>query len=369
MGAPLGQTPGPWVLAGGAGVFSAACVKALAEAGLEPDDFGSYEHTRDKIRAAKRRVLEAKIARKNGQPAEVSAHDQLLAQSDTGHLQQNALFQRKRGDACQNERAGSGNPGAPCYDFGGAPCGPHPSGTGKKKAGTTHWAVGGNEASVQEGKEPGDPVSAAECQDVSKETARLTAKGADRQSVEKLTGHDKRRRDKEAEARAASAGEVQAKQGKAVDADSAAGKGVVEGETAAECIDNFTKIGTEQMRRQVMQDYGDPESLKAKKAQLAAAEADAAKRLEEADKQAKKAMEEKDWDGARRAFQEKTWAKQDLRESQAASASADCMAAQVPLLQASMAANGGAMPPMSGSVPGRGRDAYGGNEGDDAASF
>jgi hypothetical protein len=359
------------VLAGGAGVFSAACVKALAEAGLEPDDFGSYSHSRDKIRAAKRRVMEAKIAKKNGQPAEVSAHDQLLAQSETGHLQQNALFQRglTRGDACQNERPGPGGAGAPCYDFAGAPCGPHPSGTTPKKVGTTHWAVGGNEASVREGRAPGDPVPASDCQAVSKETARITAKGADRQSVEGLAHHDQRRRDKEAGARAASAGEVQAKQAKAVDADSAAGKGVVEGETAEECIDNFVKIGTEQMRRQVMQDYSE-ENLPATKAKLAAAQKAAEDRVEEQEKRRAKAIVDKDWDEVQRASQEGAWARQDAKEAAAASASADCMARQVPVLQAQMAANGGAMPPMSGSVPGRGKAArptYGGDEGKDAA--
>ena len=374
MGAPVGQTPGPWVLAGGAGVFSAACIAALAKAGLEPDDFGSYSHTRDKIRAAKRRVMEAQIAKRNGQPAEVSAHDKLLAQSNTGHLQQNALFQQTRGDACRNEQPGAGGPGAPCYDFGGAPCGPHPSGSGKKKVGTTHWAVGANEASVRtdpEGqpRKPGDPVPAGECQDVSKETARLTAKGADPESV---TGHDRRRRNSEAEARAASAADVQAKQAKeakGVDADSKGGKAAVEGETAEECIDNFTKLGTEQMRRQVMQDYGDPESLKAKKAQLAAEQKAAEDRVEEQEKRREQAVKDKDWDEVQRASQEGAWARQDAKESKAAHDSADCMAAQVPILQAQMAANGGAMPAMSGSVPGFGGvgRVAGGNEGADKA--
>src|SRR5689334_22240329 len=102
-----GQTPGVFLLAGGTALFSAACVAALAKCGLSPDDFGSYDHVKGKLRDAKRRVMEHKLAKARkdpNPPPEPSAHDRLLAMSEAGHLRQNALFQRERGNSCQNEQ-------------------------------------------------------------------------------------------------------------------------------------------------------------------------------------------------------------------------------------------------------------------------
>lgn len=355
----LGQTPGPWLLAGGAGIFSADCVKALARAGFEPGDFGSYNHVKQRIREAKRRVRDAKPGAKPGQPGAPSAHDRLLAQSTNGHLQQNALFQRKRGDNCQNEKPGPGGPGAPCYDLGLAPCAPLPKGSERAHRGTSHWAGGAAESAFAQGKEKGDPVSSRQSNALARNTIRLAAKGPTRSDVKGMEADARRRRSEERDARAASAGELRAKTAGKVSADQEGKKAAVDEDSAEKCIESWMKLANEAMRRQVMQDYSE-ENYPATKKKLEKAEKDTKKAAKDAGKELKEAYESGDRDRIRKARQDFGWAKQDEAEAKAANASAHCLKAQVSTLQGQMQANGGAMPAMTGSVPGRGRDQYGG---------
>lgn len=367
-----GQTPGLFLRGGGTGFFSAACVAALAKCGLSPDDFGSYDHVKGKLRAAKRRVMEHKLAkaRKDPKPPpEPTARDRLLAMSEAGHLRQNALFQRARGDGCQNEQPRPGFGGAQGYHHDMAPSGPHPSGTGSSKVGTTHWAQGEHEATVRQGRSPGDPVSGQEIRDRSLETSRLTAHGASQQQLQGQNGWAKRRREQEAEVRKASAAELaKSKGGKPKGPGKVAG-GVADGETAEECIQAFTDLGMEAMRQQVMSDYSEENFGKTKK-RLAAAEARALKKKQKAEKDFDDALERArnsppgpgKWDEVQRAGMARTHARQDYAQAQAANASAECLRDQVRELQQAQQQNG-ALPEMSGSVPGWGsgkakRDTY-----------
>lgn len=359
----VAQTPGTFLRGGGSGFFSARCVKALAECGLEPEDFGSYEHVKGRIRAAKRDVLEHKLAKARGEnPPDPSARTKLLASSDAGHLRQNSLFQRERGNSCQNEQPRSGHPGAPGYHHDLAPCGPHPSGTGKCKAGTTHWAQAQVEASVREGKKPGDPVSAQEISQVSKETSKLTAKGLeDKAQGQKLTGWTKTRRDKEAELRAASVKELDKNKAGQAKAPTDPTLAVADAGTAEECIEQFADLGMEAMRQQVMQDYSEENFAKTKR-ELEAAETAAAKKKAEADAAFKKALEEAKaapkgkgrWDEVNRAGLARSQANQDHQQAKAANGSANCLRQQVQQMKAAGTTPGSE---MSGSVPGWGKSA------------
>jgi hypothetical protein len=356
--AKVAQTPGPWLLAGGAGIFSADCVKALARAGFEPGDFGSYNRVKQRIRQAKRRVRNAKPGAKPGEPGAPSAHDKLLAQSTNGHLQQNALFQRKRGNACQNEKPGDGGPGAPCYDLGLAPCAPLPRGTERAHRGTSHWAGGAAESAFAKDKKKGAPVSSAQCNKLAKNTIRLVAKGPTRSDVKGMEPDAKRRRSEERDVRAASAGDVRAKNAGKVPADQEGKKAAVDEDSAEKCIEAWMKLANEAMRRKVMNDYSS-ENYSKTKDKLEKAQAKAEQKAKDAGKERQEAYESGDRDRIRKARQEFRWAKQDETEAKAANASAHCLKAQVKTLQEQMDANGGAMPAMTGSVPGKGRSLNG----------
>jgi hypothetical protein len=360
----IGQTPGPWLLAGGAGIFSADCVKALARAGFEPGDVGSYEHVTERIREAKRRVRECKPGAKPGDPGGPSPHDALLAQSTNGHLQQNAIFQRRRGNACENERPGKGGTpaGALCYDLQTAPCAPLPKGTESANRGTSHWASAAGESAVADRLGVGAPVSSRQSTNQAKNTIRLVAKGPTRSDVKGLDEDARRRRSEERDARAASAGEFKGKKAGKVDADQEGKKAAVDEDSAEKCIESWMKLANEAMRRKVMQDYSEENYAKTEQA-LKDKKADAEKRLDKAYKDIAKARKDGDEAGVKAAVQEMSWARQDKKEAEMALTSAPCLKDQVGKLQAQMGQNGGAIPPMTGSVPGRGRDTYGGKEG------
>lgn len=357
----VAQTPGPWLLAGGEGIFSAECVKALAKAGFEPGDFGSYDHVKQRIREAKRRVRDCKPGAEPGEPGGPSAHDALLAQSTNGHLQQNALFQRRRGNACQNEPPGKNDDpaGALCYDLQEAPCAPLPRGSERANRGTSHWASGAGESAVADRIGVGNPVTSRQINNQAKNTIRLAAQGPTRSDVKGLDADARRRRSEEKEARAASAGELTAQKGGKVDADQEATKAAVDEDSAEKCIESWMKLANEAMRRKVMQDYGSEKAYKATVKDLKAKKKDAQDRLDKAYGDIAKARKNGDEAGVKAAAQEMNWARQDRAEAEKALESAPCLKDQVGKLQAQMGRNGGAMLGMTGTIPGRGRPTVG----------
>ncbi len=346
----LGQTPGPWVLAGGAGIFSADCVKALARAGFKPEDFGSYQHVKGKLREARCRVRGIPEPGKTTPPGPPSKHDELMAQSTNGHLQQNALFQSERGNACSNE------PGAECYDMQLAPCAPLPAGSESQKIGTSFWAGGSGESKFASGKDAGAPITTRQRKALARNTIRLVAKGPTQKDVQGKGKDARRRRSDERSARAASVGELRPKnagKGKADDGKEA----LVDETTAEKCIEAWMEKATEAMRRQVMDEYS-KDNYADKLKDLKKAQTDAQARLDQAYKDIASA---KTPDARRKAVNEMVWARQDVKEADMAVKSAPCLKAQAAALKKQMAANGGAMPPLGGVVPGKGRDEYDGS--------
>lgn len=353
----FGQTPGPWVLAGGAGIFSADCVKALARAGFKPEDFGSYKHVKGKLREARCRVRGIPEPGKTTPPGPPSKHDELMAQSTNGHLQQNALFQKTggRGNSCKNE------PGAECYDMQLAPCAPLPGGSERANVGTSYWAGGEGERDFAQNKTPGAPVSSSQIRASAKNTIRLVAKGPTQKDVQGRGKDARRRRSDERAARAASVGELRPKNaGKGKGGD---GKEALVDETTAEkCIEAWMEKATEAMRRQVMDEYS-KDNYQNKLNQLKKDKTDAEGRLKQSYTDIENARKKGDKNAERAAVTQMQWARQDVKEADLALKSAPCLKAQAASLKAKMAANGGVMPPLTGAVPGKGRDQFGPTKG------
>ncbi|QSQ11628.1 hypothetical protein [Myxococcus landrumensis] len=130
MGQP-GQTPGSWLHGGALALWSAACKRALVACGINPANFGTYD-LRAKAQAAERkkyreqRKKEANQRGKNKRPHEgncgvgkdpkalcmciesdvayfeLGSEKWMLANSQSGHISQNALYQNERADPCSN---------------------------------------------------------------------------------------------------------------------------------------------------------------------------------------------------------------------------------------------------------------------------
>jgi hypothetical protein len=114
------QTPVNFVKAGDTGLFfSGPCVKALAEIGLEPTDFGSYSHVRQNIHDAKEKC--EKYDKGEGPPP--SEREKYLANCASGHLMQDAVAREagERGNDCANVIDGFDSRGAPSCPMEGDP--------------------------------------------------------------------------------------------------------------------------------------------------------------------------------------------------------------------------------------------------------
>ncbi|MCP3065265.1 hypothetical protein LXT21_41480 [Myxococcus sp. K38C18041901] len=120
-----------WLHGGAAALWSAACKNALIACGINPANFGTYD-MRAKAQAAERRTYrekrekEAKRRGANKRPhegncevgkkdkalcmciesdaafAELGSEKWMLANSQSGHISQNALYQNERADPCSN---------------------------------------------------------------------------------------------------------------------------------------------------------------------------------------------------------------------------------------------------------------------------
>jgi hypothetical protein len=362
MGKPA-QTPMVFLRAGGGIGFSPDCVKALAACGLSPDDFGTYDEVKARISAAKSKVWDYDQAKKNKTklPPKPTAHDRYLANSEGGHLRQNALFQRRRGNFCQNEdgKLNSNYPGAAGYHADWAPCGPHFVGAGRGKRGSTHWLVGRREAEMRDLGKPGTKVKPEEIQKLGLDVAGLTAGKVNKKQVEGLEETAKRRREEEKEAR-----EKRAKALQKTQAGAPGGPGSPKSSTqavnkAAKCIDAFAEAGMDAMRSKVVSEFGTDEAYKKSKAKLQKAQDDARARMD----QAKKAREdaEKQYKKGKISFLEMRRARREHGRAAAAygdaktkNESAKCLHEQAKKLKAFQEKNGGALPSMSGSVPSTG---------------
>lgn len=122
------HTPISFLKGGGAADFSASCVKLLSDVGFSPEDFGTHSQLNERRAqerdASERRIaeLEQAVEGQGGTPTEQQAAelqaererlDGLYGQ-EAAHLGQNSAKQRERGNPCSNMVDGHSDGDYPC---------------------------------------------------------------------------------------------------------------------------------------------------------------------------------------------------------------------------------------------------------------
>ena len=302
MSTPAPHTPMAFLKGGAAGMFSAACVKALARAGYDPEDFGSYDYVADRIKqarlktdlynaarygetlgfrpdkprgrreAAGKSLVEWRAENGNAKRPAPTPRDKHLAGSQSGHLTMNSAYQRDRGNPCTSVVDG--------FEENHAPCMPHHGATSTANS-EHHWvytqecnasgcqarpaetAPGSGWSGVKDPTVGQAPPAAASTYPADEIDADESARIQDmpRLQEENLApegGHPRPGTQKteagagpegpqpgDAEA-AAEAGDVDPGAG---DTDVPAWQKEITGETAADCIDNFRKAAFSAMKQ------------------------------------------------------------------------------------------------------------------------
>lgn len=158
------QTPGIWTLSPGDAGYDDACRAALKACGVDPDDFGSYSDRKSAIKKAKAECSANGITAGNLTPEDAGTF--CTANSESGHMAQNAMFQSAgaRADDCGNIAPNPfGDPAAGSsfgYSCEGAPCVDH---FGKSTlGGTCHGEISrvveGNQGWSERGAVRGETV-------------------------------------------------------------------------------------------------------------------------------------------------------------------------------------------------------------------
>jgi hypothetical protein len=237
------QTPSVFLDGGGSGLFSANCVKALLESGYKPEWFGSYDHVAKQISTARKKVDaydDAWVKGKRPLPPAPSREDRYLARCQAGHLSQDATHRKQGGrdNCCANLQEGYATNLAPCMPVTQGPYSPR---------GSEHW-VG----------------TVDECEKSEKAQAENRRRGRRRDF------YDARRRDADDDARTRKIVKhveprtdrrrpiskhtwERAKQGTKTINRSVPADRRVDGEDAAECINNFRRAAQKAMRAELIQ--------------------------------------------------------------------------------------------------------------------
>jgi hypothetical protein len=257
---PPAQTPVSFLRGGAEDMFTAECKAALLKAGYDPAWFGSYSYVGKQIKDARKKAKlydDAVKKGKKGLPPKPSPQERYLAGKppdyerngcQSGHLTQNAVFQKPkgRGDPCDNLDSA---PGHSTDDY---PCMPQKGHAGQP-GGEHQRATQHERDSAGAQGEPGDPY---EGKQVSKDSKERVKSIADDQELAKKNGRKPIEPKGGAEGASTGGG---AKSGKSASAASgAAGKSAskpnepwnkpLKGKTAGECIDSFRNAGEAAMR-------------------------------------------------------------------------------------------------------------------------
>jgi hypothetical protein len=312
MPAPA-QTPVAFVKGTGMANFSEACQKLLLEAGYEPQWFGTYEHTRRQCDQARARVEdweEMTPSQRAAQPErQPPASDYYLARCQSGHLSQDGTHRDSgtRENPCGNRYDGYDHDRAPCMPQQGASDVPGsevdlacrheaacatavrdanradsglPAGSRVPESTLDRYPVGLRDAHerdrtqrvVDHNRPTGDPPPALQPGDrprgmTQEDRARNQAQ---RDAADTAAGRRAPQRDAAAQSAAAS---------------SMPAGSQIEGDSAADCIDNFRKQGLQDMKSQAREERGRDQAANeeaaahsAERAPALEAERDAAKR-------------------------------------------------------------------------------------------
>jgi hypothetical protein len=167
-------------------VFPGDCQAALLACGISPNSFDAYTKRASAEKRA-RAELGGKEAAATADALKKAGPEQYLtANSQSGHMAQNALLQGKRDLPCTNIPPNDADPkkatdgGSYGYEMGTAPCTDHFGGS--TEAGTTHDAITKLEAkraATMRADDPTKRLDQAELKDCVRDTAKVAAKGAD----------------------------------------------------------------------------------------------------------------------------------------------------------------------------------------------
>lgn len=115
---------------GGSAFFSKKCQELLIKSKLNPDDFGDYSYVARINKKARQKCAAyddwVKNGRKGKGPPVPGPRDRYLADSWSGHLIQDGVFREEggRGDPCENVVDGFDTNRAPCVPMEGSPSDP-----------------------------------------------------------------------------------------------------------------------------------------------------------------------------------------------------------------------------------------------------
>ena len=168
------QTPVVFVLAGMSVSWDDACKQALTRCGVNPENFGSYSDRAKDEKAARDRLG-------SGYKGEKALKDHgavewCEANSQSGHVMQNAFLQGKRDDPCSNVRPQGGDGGGYGYDMRRALCMDHFGGS--TIAGTPHYEITQGEADFARSLPPGTRVDTNTMEQSVRNTAAIAVAGS-----------------------------------------------------------------------------------------------------------------------------------------------------------------------------------------------
>ena len=315
------HTPVNFLKGGGNAVFSTDCINLLSDVGFSPDDFGTHNALSERqkaLRARAKRVLDAsrENQERHGGPltgAAAARRETAQRQNDVeiAHMGQNGAKQRQRGNPCSNMVTGHDEGEYPCVRLGGPAFGKG----GTIDESTEHGHQSANEVKQARAGDPprkvdasqkgekrkdGTPPDAksvypadqmakderARCQDVCKERAKRSGKTGSQDAGAMPPEPSQKQRDSlEAYDNALKNRNTEKDQPPTE----------IDGETAAECMDTFHKMGVAAMNKKCEESVADNEKRagtpeQRRKAREAAEAAE--KRADDLSGDAKKAQKE-----------------------------------------------------------------------------
>ncbi len=261
---------------------SAPTAKALARAGFEPGDFGSYNHVKQRIREAKRRVRDAKPGAKPGKPGGRRAPTTGSWPSPpTGTCNRTRCSSGSAGTTARTRSQARAARVPPATTSGWRPALRFPRGPSGR---TAERATG--PAARQRARSPrarrrvtrSRPARATRSHGTPSAWRRRGRPGATSRVWRPTPGDVGRR--SATRARPARARSARRRQGRSR-LTREGKKAAVDEDSAEKCIESWMKLANEAMRRQVMQDYSE-ENYPATKKKLEKAERDAKRAAKDA---------------------------------------------------------------------------------------
>jgi hypothetical protein len=281
---PVPHVPVMFLKAGGLSFFSDKCIELLAKAGYEADDFGSYDHVKDRLSAAREKCADPDKA-KQGPPVGPTEREKELGKPmghpdhyESGHLGMNTCMQGQRGKPCSNFVDG--------HNDGQYPCMPHQGSALDPGSEHNRWTAREVDARKSENAPPGAEARGEYPKDAMDKDAdaRTEALLKEREAKKQAAGTDVKTTSDTGKPTVGSVAEQMEAKKKANNNEPVKRMDEadrVQGETAADCINNFRKMGEAGMKKELeKQDVID----RNKKAAGTQAERDAAKAKAEASK-------------------------------------------------------------------------------------